>query len=102
MRTYNATRAETFWKLRLPSSLPFLFTSMKVAVAASLVGAIVAELPTGAVAGIGAKLLVGSYYSQSIQMWSALVVGSLLAAVLVTAVGVVERRVNRMMGARPA
>ena len=102
MRTYNATRAETFWKLRLPSSLPCLFTSRKVAVAASLVGAIVAELPTGAVAGIGAKLLVGSYYSQSIQMWSALVVGSLLAAVLVTAVGVVERRVNRMMGARPA
>jgi NitT/TauT family transport system permease protein len=102
MRTYNATRAETFWKLRLPASLPFLFTSMKVAIAASLVGAIVAELPTGAVAGIGAKLLVGSYYSQSIQMWSALVVGSLLAAILVTAVGVVERRVNRRMGARPA
>jgi NitT/TauT family transport system permease protein len=35
-------------------------------------------------------------------MWSALVVGSLLAAILVTAVGVVERRVNRRMGARPA
>jgi NitT/TauT family transport system permease protein len=102
MRTYNATRAETLWKLRLPASLPFLFTSMKVAIAASLVGAIVAELPTGAVAGIGAKLLVGSYYSQSIQMWSALVVGSLLAAILVTAVGIVERLVNRRMGARPA
>ncbi|MCR4282096.1 MAG: ABC transporter permease [Bauldia sp.] len=102
MRTYNASRAETFWKLRLPASLPFLFTSMKVAIAASLVGAIVAELPTGAVAGIGAKLLIGSYYSQSIQMWSALVVGSLLAAILVTAVGIVERAVNRRIGARPA
>ena len=102
MRTYNATRSQTFWKLRVPASLPFLFTSMKVAIAASLVGAIVAELPTGAVAGIGAQLLVGSYYSKSIQMWSALVVGSLLAAVLVTAVGVVERLVNRRMGARPA
>ena len=74
---------------------------MKVAVAASLVGAIVAELPTGAVAGIGAKLLLGSYYSQSIQMWSALVVGSLLAALLVTAVGVDERLVMwRMAGGR--
>ena len=102
MRTYNATAAETLWKLRLPASLPFLFTSMKVAIAASLVGAIVAELPTGAVAGIGAKLLIGSYYSQSIQMWSALVVGSLLAAILVTAVAIVERSVNRRMGARPA
>jgi NitT/TauT family transport system permease protein len=102
MRTYSASRAETLWKLRLPASLPFLFTSMKVAIAASLVGAIVAELPTGAVAGIGAKLLIGSYYSQSIQMWSALVVGSVMAGLLVTAVGIVERIVNRRMGARLA
>ncbi|HMN86278.1 MAG TPA: ABC transporter permease [Bauldia sp.] len=102
MRTYNASRAQVFWKLRLPASLPFLFTSMKVGIAASLVGAIVAELPTGAVAGIGAKLLSGSYYSNSIQMWSALVVGSVLAALLVTAVGITERLVNRRMGARPA
>jgi len=57
MHTYNASRWQTFWKLRLPASVPFLFASMKVAVAASLVGAIVGELPTGAVAGIGAKLL---------------------------------------------
>jgi NitT/TauT family transport system permease protein len=98
MRTYSASRSQAFWKLRLPASLPFLFTSMKVAIAASLVGAIVAELPTGAVAGIGAKLLLGSYYSQSIQMWSALVVGSVLAALLVTAVGIVERVVTRRMG----
>ncbi len=102
MRTWSASRAQILWKLRLPASLPFLFTSMKVAVAASLVGAIVAELPTGAVAGIGAKLLVGSYYSQSIQMWSALVVGSVLAALLVTSVGITERLVNRRMGARPS
>lgn len=102
MRTYHASRPQVFWKLRLPASLPFLFTSMKVGIAASLVGAIVAELPTGAVAGIGAKLLVGSYYSQSVQMWSALVVGSVLAALLVTAVGITERLVNRRMGARPA
>ncbi len=93
MRTYSASRWQVFWKLRWPSSLPFLFVSMKIAVAAALVGAIVAELPTGAVAGIGAKLLVGSYYSQSIQMWSALVVGSMLAALLVTAVGIAERLV---------
>ncbi|MEX0852537.1 MAG: ABC transporter permease [Bauldia sp.] len=101
MRTYSARRGQTLWKLRLPASLRFLFTSMKVGIAASLVGAIVAELPTGAVAGIGAKLLIGSYYSQSIQMWSALVVGSLLAGLLVTAVGLVERLVMRRMGARP-
>jgi len=102
MRTYNAGRWETFWKLRLPASVPFLFASMKVAVAASLVGAIVGELPTGAVAGIGAKLLNGSYYSQTIDMFSALVAGSVVAALLVAAVGLVGKLVERGMGGRPA
>lgn len=102
MHTYNATRAQTFWKLRVPASLPFLFASMKVAVAASLVGAIVAELPTGAVAGIGAKLLSGSYYSQTIDIWAALVAGSLVAIVLVALVDIAGRVTMRTMGGRPA
>nr|CAD6618367.1 ABC transporter permease [Rhizobium sp. TCK] len=102
MRTYNASRWQTFWKLRVPASMPFLFTSMKVAVAASLVGAIVAELPTGAAAGIGSKLLAGSYYSQTIDMWAALIAGSLLAAMLVTIVGIGARLIDRRMGVRSA
>ena len=102
MRTYHASPSQVFWKLRVPASVPFLFTSMKVAIAASLVGAIVAELPTGAVAGIGAKLLIGAYYSQSVQIWSALVVGSVMAGLLVAAVGIVQRLVTRRMGARPS
>lgn len=102
MRTYNATAAQTFWKLRVPASVPFLFTSMKVAIAASLVGTIVGELPTGAVAGIGSKLLAGSYYSQTIDIWAALVAGSVLAALLVAIVGLVARIVDRAMGGRPA
>jgi NitT/TauT family transport system permease protein len=101
MHTYNASKVQTFWKLRVPASMPFLFTSMKVAVAASLVGAIVAELATGADAGIGAKLLAGSYYSQTIDIWSALVAGSIVAVLLVAAVGVVGRFVELRMGARP-
>lgn len=102
MRTYNASAWQTFWKLRVPASIPFLFTSMKVAIAASLVGAIVGELPTGAVAGIGAKLLAGSYYSQTIDMWAALVAGSVLAAILVAIVSIVARIVDRAMGGRTA
>ena len=98
MRTYSASGAQTFFKLRLPTSLPFLFTSMKIAVAISLVGAIVAELPTGAVAGLGARLLAGSYYGQTIQIWSALVVASVLAALLVVLVGAIGSLVNRRMG----
>ncbi|PZM14000.1 ABC transporter permease [Rhizobium tubonense] len=101
MRTYNASQAQTFWKLRVPASVPFLFTSMKVAVAASLVGTIVGELPTGAVAGIGAKLLAGSYQSQTIDIWAALVAGSVLASLLVASVSIVARIVDRSMGGRP-
>jgi NitT/TauT family transport system permease protein len=101
MHTYNASTAQTFWKLRWPSAMPFLFTSMKVGVAASLVGAIVAELPAGAAGGYGARLLAGSYYGQTVQIWSALFAAATLAAMLVISVGLVERGVNRRMGVRP-
>lgn len=100
MHTYNASTAQIFWKLRWPSSMPYLFTSLKVAVAISLVGAIVGELPTGAVAGLGARLLAGSYYGQTIQIWSALFMAAALAAVLVMIVGAAHSYVLKRMGAR--
>ncbi len=100
MRTYNASRPETFRKLRWPAATPYLFASLKVAISISLVGAIVGELPTGAQAGIGARLLSGSYYGQTIQIWSALVMAALLAALLVTAVTAAERLTLKAMGAR--
>ncbi len=102
LRTYNASRAQIFWKLRWPSSVPFLFASMKIAVAISLVGAIVGELPTGAVAGLGARLLAGSYYGQTIQIWSALIAAAFMAACLVTLVGIANTIVLKRMGARQA
>src|SRR5919108_411771 len=83
MRTYSADRAQVFWKLRWPSATTFLFASLKVAIATSLVGAIVGELPTGAQAGIGARLLTGSYYGQTVQIWAALFSAALIAAILV-------------------
>ncbi|MDB5553353.1 MAG: ABC-type nitrate/sulfonate/bicarbonate transport system, permease component [Rhizobium sp.] len=101
VHTYNATKWQTFWKLRVPASVPFFFTSIKVAVAASLVGAIVGELPTGAVAGIGSKLLAGSYYSQTIDVWAALIAGSIVAVLLVTIVDIAAKLVGMSMGARP-
>jgi NitT/TauT family transport system permease protein len=98
LRTYSASPAQTFFKLRWPSAMPYLFTSMKVGVAISLVGAIVGELPTGAVAGLGARLLAGSYYGQTIQIWSALFAAAALAAVLVMLVGIAHKVVLRRMG----
>jgi len=101
MRTYSANTAQMFWKLRWPSSVPFLFASLKVAIAISLVGAIVGELPTGAQAGIGARLLVGSYYGQTVQIWAALLTAAAMAGLLVAAAGGVEKLALRRMGARP-
>ena len=98
MRTWNATSGQEFWRLRLPSSMPFLFASLKVAMAASLVGAIVGELPTGAVAGLGARLLAGSYYGQTIQIWSALIMAAALAALLVALIGMIQKITLRKMG----
>ena len=98
MRTWNASPSQTFWRLRLPASMPYLFASLKVGVAASLVGAIVGELPTGAVAGLGARLLAGSYYGQTIQIWSALIMAAALAALLVAIIGLIERLMLARMG----
>ena len=98
LRTYNASKAATFWKLRLPASMPYLFASVKVGVAASLVGTIVGELPAGATAGLGARLLSGSYYGQTIQIWSALFAAAALAAALVVVIGGIERLTLKRMG----
>ena len=101
MSTYAASRRQIFWKLRLPISVPFLFTSLKVGIAASLVGAIVGELPTGAVAGLGARLLVGSYYGQTIQIWAALLCAASLAALLIGTIGLAQRMTLKRMGMAP-
>ena len=98
MRSWNASAAQVFWRLRLPSALPYLFASLKVAIAAALVGAIVGELPAGATAGLGARLLSGSYYGQTVQIWAALFTAAALAAALVLIVGRIERITLKHMG----
>ena len=98
MRTWSATKSQVFWKLRWPSSIPYLFTGLKVAVTISLVGAIVGELPTGAQAGIGARLLTGSYYGQTVQIWAALIVASVLAASMVAIIDLIGKWTERRMG----
>ncbi|WP_299814832.1 ABC transporter permease subunit [uncultured Jannaschia sp.] len=101
MRTWNASTLRTLVSLRLPTSLPYLFASLKIAVAAALVGAIIGELPTGAVRGLGARLLAGSYYGQTIQIWSALFAAAIVAAALVALIAGIERLTLRRMGLAP-
>jgi NitT/TauT family transport system permease protein len=101
VRTYNASRSQVFWKLRWPAAMAYLFASLKVAVALAIVGAIVGELPTGAQAGLGARLLTGSYYGQTVQIWAALIVAATVAGLSVGVVGLAERLTLRHMGGRP-
>ena len=98
MHTYSASAKDVFWKLRWYSAQPYLFASLKVAIAAALVGAFVAELPTGAQGGLGARLLSGSYYGQTEQIWSALIVAALLGSILVWLVGLAEKVLLRRRG----
>ena len=95
MHTYAASKWQALWLLRLPAALPFLFPALRVGIAAGLVGAMVAELPTGAVAGLGARLLTGSYYGNTVQIWSALVMSALLGLTLTSVVALIERVVLR-------
>ena len=97
MKTYSASGSAVFAKLRLPTSMPYLFASLKVGIAAALVGAIVGELPVQQ-GGLGVRLLSGSYYGQTVQIWAALFAAAILAAGLVGIVGLIERKVLARMG----
>ncbi len=98
LHTYSANAHQLFWKLRWFSAQPYLFASLKVGIAAALVGAIVGELPTGAQGGLGARLLSGSYYGQTTQIWSALFMAALLGSVLVWLVSLAEKVLLRRRG----
>ena len=98
MKTYSASAGQTFWKLRLPASVPYLFTSLKVGIAAALVGTIVGELPTGAIQGLGARILIGDQFGNPLMIWSALIAAACLAGALVSIVAVLQSLALQRMG----
>jgi NitT/TauT family transport system permease protein len=99
LKTYNASGFDSFFKLRLPASVPYLFTSLKIGIAAALVGTIVGELPTGAISGLGARILIGDQFGTPLAIWSALFAAAILAGVLVTLIGWLQGVAMRRMGA---
>jgi NitT/TauT family transport system permease protein len=100
LRTYSAGSWDVFARLRWPASMAFLFPGMKIAATLAVVGAIVAELPTGAQAGLGARLLGASYYGQTLQLWAALAMASLLAVAAVATADVARAVLVRARGGR--
>ena len=101
MRTYSASPLQTFLKLRAPASAPLFFASMKIGAAAALVGAVVAEVTKSEDGGLGARLLAGSYYGQTVQIWAALFAAAALSAALVGIIGLVGRSAEHRMGFAP-
>ena len=91
LRTYSASSSQVMRKLRAPASLPFFFASMKIGAAAALVGAIVAEVTKSEDGGLGARLLAGSYYGQTVQIWAALFTAAALSGALVALIDVIGR-----------
>jgi NitT/TauT family transport system permease protein len=98
LQTYSASGVQAFFKLRLPASMPYLFTSLKIGIAAALVGTIVGELPTGAISGLGARILIGDQFGTPLAIWAALFAAALLAGVLVTLLDLTQRITLRRMG----
>ena len=99
MRSYAANPWQVYWKLRFPVALPYLFTGLKVAATASLVGAIIAELPFGSTTGLGARLLAASTYNQTIILWSTMLAASVLGIIGFSAISLLERLILKR---RPA
>ncbi|MGJ8603428.1 MAG: ABC transporter permease [Marivita sp.] len=98
LRTYSASGFQAFLKLRLPASVPYLFTSLKIGIAAALVGTIVGELPTGAISGLGARILIGDQFGTPLAIWAALFAAAILAGALVTLLDLTQRITLRRMG----
>lgn len=92
MRSYAASPAQVFWKLRLPASLPFLFTALKIAATASVIGAIVAELPAGSREGIGVMILQAAqfYNSRPPALYLAILVAGLVGVAFYALVALAE------------
>jgi NitT/TauT family transport system permease protein len=97
MRSYAARAGQTFWKLRLPSALPYLFTSLKVAATASVIGAIVAELPAGSKNGIGVVIINAAQYynSRPPVLYAAVLIAGAIGLCFYGLVALAERLIIR-------
>jgi NitT/TauT family transport system permease protein len=97
MRSYAANRWRILWKVRVPASLPFLFAALKVSATASIVGAIIGELPASIQSGLGGAILnFNQYYASSPpSLWATNLVAAALGITFFLAVVIAEKLVVR-------
>jgi NitT/TauT family transport system permease protein len=97
MRTYAASRWAVLWKLRVPASLPYLFSALRLAATASVVGAIIGELPTGLQDGLGGAIInFNQYYSiEPQELWATNVIAAGLGIAFFVIVVLAEKAIVR-------
>jgi NitT/TauT family transport system permease protein len=102
MRSYAASDWSVFWKLRMPASMPYLFTALKVAATASIVGAIVGEGPGGIPDGLGRAIINfnNQYISGPEKLWATIVACALLGILFFTIIRFIEVTTLRRRGLR--
>jgi len=94
MRSYASSRWTILWKLRLPAALPYIFTALKVSATASVVGAIIGELPSGIGDGLGRAILdFSSDYSlvSTPKLWASIVMAATVGILFFVSVNLAER-----------
>ena len=95
MKSYAASQTQIFFKLRLPNSTPYLFTGLKIAATASVIGAIIGELPVGSKNGLGVQIVIGSQYNTFNPgfLWATIITAAVLGMVFYGAVAFAEKRI---------
>jgi NitT/TauT family transport system permease protein len=93
MRAYAARTGQVLWKLRLPTSVPYVFTALKISATTSLVGAIIGELPSSIRDGLGGIILnLNQYYSLAPErLWAAVLFIAVIGMALFVMVALAER-----------
>lgn len=93
-RILSATKSEIFWKIRLPSSLPFLFSALKIAATTCVIGAIVGEW-VGADVGLGALIIDSTFNFRAALLYATVFMSSGLSVMLFVSVSIAERLIVR-------
>jgi NitT/TauT family transport system permease protein len=97
MDSYAASRWGVLWRLRVPSSVPYIFTALKISATASVIGAIIGETPASIQNGLGGAIVnFNQYYSlEPTFLWATNVVCAALGIIFFLVVAVTERIVLR-------
>src|SRR5882762_5345889 len=99
-RSFTASRAQIFWKIEFPSSMPPLFAGLRIGSTLAVVGVVVGELVGGNM-GLGYLLSFGEGQANTPMVFVTILMLTLVGAVAYLAVIVIERRVLHYLPARP-